>query len=194
MQAFGEIAEALRRSNVQVFSEGRDQGAGSGVIWHPSGLIVTNAHVVRSRQPQVLLADGRRYRAEILSRDLERDLAALRIPASGLPAPAVGDSNTLRPGELVLAAGTPLGFAGALATGIIHSVGKVAGMGVQRWVCASVRLAPGNSGGPLADAEGRVIGINTAIVYGLGLAVPSRTVGEFLRETIAQLRSRPEAA
>jgi len=177
MHAFGEVAERLRRSTVQVFSG----GGGSGVIWGAEGLIVTNAHVVRSGRVEVELWDGRRFEARTASHDPRRDLAALRVPASGLPAAAAGDSAALRPGELAIAIGSPLGFAGALTTGVVHAVGRVAGMGRQSWVCATVRLAPGNSGGPLANASGQVIGINTAVVNGLGLAVPSRDVGEFLR-------------
>jgi serine protease Do len=92
-----------------------------------------------------------------------------------------GDSTALRPGELVIAIGNPLGFAGALSTGVVHSVGRLPGMGSQSWIRADVQLAPGNSGGPLANAEGRVIGINTAIVNGLGVAVPAHTALEFLR-------------
>ena len=180
MRTFGEVAERLRRSTVQVFSA-KSQSGGSGVIWGADGLIVTNAHVARSLSNQVELWDGRRLEASVTSYDPRRDLAALRVAANGLPAATAGDSAAVRPGELAIAIGSPLGFAGALTTGVIHSVGPVPGMGRRSWVRATVRLAPGNSGGPLADADGRVIGINTAIAHGLGLAVPSRDVTEFLR-------------
>jgi len=181
MQTFGEVAERLRRSTVQVFSGEKDRGGGSGVIWDDGGLIVTNAHVARSPNSTVELWDGRSFQARLVSHDPQRDLAALRIPAGGLMPAVAGDSSALRPGELALAIGSPLGFAGALSTGVVHSVGPIPGMGRQSWVRASVRLAPGNSGGPLANAQGHVIGINTAIVHGLGIAVPSRDVGTFLR-------------
>jgi serine protease Do len=181
MQAFGEVAERLRRSTVQVFSGERDRGGGSGVIWSDGGLIVTNAHVARSTNLQVELWDGRSFQARVVSHDPQRDLAALRIAAGGLTPAVAGDSSALRPGELAIAIGSPLGFAGALSTGVIHSVGPLPEMGRQSWVRASVRLAPGNSGGPLANAQGHVIGINTAIVNGLGIAVPSGEVGKFLR-------------
>jgi S1-C subfamily serine protease len=91
-----------------------------------------------------------------------------------------GDSAGVRPGELVIAIGNPLGFAGALSTGVVHSIGALPGMGRQSWIRADVRLAPGNSGGPLANADGQVIGINTAIVNGLGVAVPSNDAALFL--------------
>jgi len=183
MRGFGEIAERLRRSTVQVFSD-RRRGGGSGVVWKPDGLIVTNAHVARQSQTQVELWDGRRFEAKVVAHDARRDLAALRIADrslnSDLAAATPGDSGALRPGELVIAVGSPLGFSGALSTGVVHSIGAVQGMGRQNWVRADVQLAPGNSGGPLANARGDVIGINTAIVNGLGLAVPSNAVAGFL--------------
>ena len=86
----------------------------------------------------------------------------------------------MRPGEIVIAIGNPLGFVGALTTGVIFSIGPVPGLGPQSWVQATVRLAPGNSGGPLADAQGRVIGINTMVAGGLALAVSSAAVAKFL--------------
>jgi serine protease Do len=180
MREFGEIAERLRRSTVQVFAHGHD-GGGSGVIWSSDGRVVTNAHVARAAQSEVVLWDGRRLPARLVSRDTRRDLAVLKVEETDLPAATAGDSDGLRPGELVIAIGSPLGFAGALSTGVIHSVGAIRGMGRERWIGANVRLAPGNSGGPLADARGRVIGINTAIVNGLGVAVPSNAAVEFLR-------------
>ena len=182
MLGFGEIAERLRRSTVHVSSgNGRNRGGASGVIWFADGLIVTNAHVARSTRPRVELWDGRDFEAQLAAYDARRDLAALRIAAQGLAAATAGDSSALRPGELAIAVGNPLGFAGAVSTGVIHSIGPLAGMGAQDWVRATARLAPGNSGGPLANAQGKVIGINTAIVNGLGLAVPSRDIAEFLR-------------
>lgn len=182
MLGFGEIAERLRRSTVQVSSgTGRNRGGASGVIWLSDGLIVTNAHVARSTRPRIELWDGRNFEASIAAYDARRDLAALRITADGLAPAIAGDSSALRPGELAVAVGNPLGFAGAVSTGVIHSIGALPGMGAQDWVRATARLAPGNSGGPLANAQGKVIGINTAIVNGLALAVPSRDVAEFLR-------------
>lgn len=173
MPAFGEITEKLRRNTVQVRTPG--SGAGSGVIWNGDGLIVTNAHVVRSRNVEVELWDGRVFPAEIQAHDPRRDIAALRIGTRALPAATPGDSHTLRPGEVVIAVGNPLGFAGALTTGVVHAVST-------RWVQAAVRLAPGNSGGPLADALGRVIGLNTMIASGgLAFAIPSNAVRAFLK-------------
>jgi serine protease Do len=175
---FGEIAEQLRRSTVLVHSGGR--GAGSGVLWSSDGLVVTNAHVVQAPRVNVQLWDGREFEAAIRSRDSQRDLAQLQIEATNLPAASVADSSELRPGELAIAIGNPMGFVGALATGVIHAVGPLRGLGRQSWVQADVRLAPGNSGGPLADAHGHVVGINTMVAGGLALAIPSNAVREFL--------------
>lgn len=170
------VAAALSRSTVQVRS--RRYGFGSGVIWHPNGLIITNNHVIRGPRATVELSNGRVFDALCINRDTQRDLAVLKVSAVDLPTATIGDSDALRVGELVLAVGNPLGIVGALTTGIIHAVGS---KDASRWIQADVRLAPGNSGGPLADAQGRVIGINTVIVGGLALAVPSNAVERFLR-------------
>jgi serine protease Do len=190
MRGFGEIAERLRRSTVQVWLSERgpdrgrrERGGGSGIVWSADGLILTNAHVARTGEVEVALWDGRRFGARVVARDPRRDLAMLRMTAAnpepsleaGLEAVSPGNSKGLRAGELVIAIGNPLGFAGALSTGVIHSV-------TDRWIRADVQLAPGNSGGPLANARGEVIGINTAISDGLGLAVPVHLALEFLKQ------------
>ena len=175
---FSEIAEKLRRSTVVLHA--RRRGSGSGVIWSSDGTIVTNAHVVRSAQVSLQLWDGREFDATVATRDPRRDLAVLRIDATNLPFALVADSSQVRPGELAIAIGNPLGFVGALTTGLIHAVGPLHGLGSRLWVQADVRLAPGNSGGPLADARGRVIGINTMVAGRLALAIPSDVVRNFL--------------
>jgi serine protease Do len=96
------------------------------------------------------------------------------------PTAVLRETKSLRPGEIAIAAGNPLGFIGAVSTGLIRSVGPVAGLGDRPWVQAALRLAPGNSGGPLADIHGRVVGINAMVVNGVGLAVPSEGVQRFL--------------
>jgi serine protease Do len=178
IHGFGEIAEKLRRSTVLIRHGTR--GNGSGVIWSADGSIITNAHVARASQMQVQLWDGREFDAALISRDTRRDLAELRISATNLPAADASDSSQVRPGELAIAIGNPLGFVGALTTGVIHAVGPLLRLGSEHWVQADVRLAPGNSGGPLADARGRVIGINTMVAGRLALAVPSNAVTSFL--------------
>lgn len=184
--ALAAAAERLAQSTVQVRDASprdatRDvprgpSGAGSGVVWSPDGTIVTNAHVVRgARRMAVELTDGRTFDAEVTRVDRRRDLAALRVDALHLPAARPGDSSALRVGQLVFALGHPWGVRNTMTTGIVHAVGGAGG-----WVQADVALAPGNSGGPLADAWGRVIGVNSMIVRGLAVAVPSEAVARFL--------------
>ena len=175
---FGEIAEKLRCSTVLIHAGGR--GSGSGVIWSSDGIIITNAHVARDTQISVQLWDGNEFPATVASHDPQRDLAVLRIDATNLPSAFFADSSQVRPGELAIAIGNPLGFIGGLTTGIIHAVGPLRGLSSQSWVQAHVRLARGNSGGPLADARGGVIGINTMVAGRLALAIPSNVVRDFL--------------
>jgi serine protease Do len=184
---FGEIGEQLRRSTVLITAGSGGRGNGSGVIWS-DGSIITNAHVTRSPRLRVQLWDGREFDATVGARDHASDLARLQLDWSrnsgglNLPAAVIGDSSRVRPGELAIAIGNPLGFVGALTTGVIHAVGPLRGLGPQSWVQADVRLAPGNSGGPLADAHGSVIGINTMAAGRLGLAIPSNVVADFLAD------------
>jgi len=173
-----DLAAELRRITVTVHG----QGDGSGVIWRPDGLIVTNAHVVRQKHPEVVLWDGHALRAQLVAWDPDRDLAALQVPADGLPVARPGDVTALRVGDLVLALGHPLGVANALSLGVVHIIGS--GL-PSHWIQADVRLAPGNSGGPLADAQGRVIGLNTLVAAGLAHAVPVTAVARFFRRLAA---------
>lgn len=184
------VAERLRRSTVEV-RRGRE-GVGSGVIWDPSGLIVTNAHVASVPDLRIALWDGSWLPGRVVARDPDRDLAAVVVPAGNLPAASVRDAHSLRPGELAIAVGNPWGFTGAVAVGIIHAVGahpavpvlpKMAKINDRKWVLSDVRLAPGNSGGPLADARGRLLGINSMIVGGLALSVPTQDVSRFLKQS-----------
>jgi serine protease Do len=172
------LADGLRRVTVRV----RGQGDGSGVIWRRDGLIVTNAHVAREQHPEVVLCDERTLQARLVARDPNRDLALLAVQADDLPAARLGNAATLRVGDLVLALGHPLGMTNALSLGIVHAVG---GGASPRWIRADVRLAPGNSGGPLADAHGRVIGLNTLVTGGLAYAIPITAVARFLQRAAA---------
>ena len=185
MADFGDVAERLRRSTVEIQSGGGQRGGGSGVILEPAGAIVTNAHVARSPEVSVRLWDRRQFSGKVIRRDMRRDLALVSIEAASLPAASIRDSSSLRIGELVIAVGNPLGFTGALSTGIVHGFGSFPALGRQPWVQADVRLAPGNSGGPLADASGQVVGINTMIAGGLSLAIPSNVVVEFQQSRTA---------
>lgn len=174
-----KIAKRLRASTVKV--QRRHSGGASGVIWQSSGLIVTNAHVAPSAQATVKLADGSVLTGTVTARDYEHDLAALWIHAHDLPAMTVGNSDALSVGQLVLAMGNPRQAVRALRIGIVHAFGRVTPNFGRRWVEADIDLPPGYSGGPLCDAAGLVVGINSmAGRDGRGLAVPSKTVVTFL--------------
>jgi serine protease Do len=188
--AFGEVTERLRRSTVQVHTSGASSG--SGVIWSADGQVVTNAHVLREGRTQVDLWNGQKVAAHVLKRDGKRDIALLQVQADELQVAAHGDSDALRPGELVIAVGNPFGFVGAVSTGVIHSTGRLHGF-AQPWIVSDVRLAPGNSGGPLANARGEVVGINTMIAGGLACAISSNYVEEFLRHPHLGVTVRPMA-
>jgi serine protease Do len=155
-----------------------DHSVGSGFTW-AFDVVVTNAHVARASRLEVRLPDGQTRMARLRLADREHDLAILDVPGLGLPAVLRRDPRLLRPGEVVFAIGHPWGVPHAFCSGVVHAVGPLPpgypvpdGVRRRTWVQADLRLAPGNSGGPLADAAGRVVGINTMIAAGLALAVP----------------------
>jgi serine protease Do len=150
----------------------------------PNEQVVTNAHVIAGKRVTVESWEGNTLPAFIEKIDRHRDLAILSAPKLNAPAVTLGDSNTLQAGTPVVAVGNPLGFTGAVSSGIVHK--GVPFTGGSTWIYADVRLAPGNSGGPLANFRGEVIGINTMIVSGgLALAIPSRAVQSFLNRTFS---------
>jgi serine protease Do len=180
------VIEQVRRSLVQIRNGKR--GSGAGTIWHPEGLIVTNAHVAERGPLKVELPDGRTLPAQILARDPDRDLAALRVEARDLPSIQLGDSQRLRPGEWVVAVGHPWGVPGAATAGIVIGVGsewpEMRPTG-RDWVVVSLHMRPGHSGGPLVDVRGRLMGINTMInCPDVGVAIPVHVVVEFLRKAL----------
>lgn len=166
------LAERLRASVVRI--GGVVPGGGSGVIWRADGLIVTNAHVANGEHLRVELADGRRLKAQLIARNPRRDLALLKVSAGGLSAVSTADLSTVRAGEVVLALGFPMGT-DAVTVGILHAAPRDA-----QWLTADIRVAPGNSGGPLCDVHGRLVGINTMVVDGLTLAVSARAIERFV--------------
>ena len=173
------MIEHSHESVVQVRSWGR--GTGAGVIWDKDGLVLTNHHVVsggrRGARVRVVLHDGRTFDAEIVKRDRNLDLALLRINDGDLPAAPVGDSDALRVGELVYAIGHPWGRLGTVTAGIVSGLGVVRRPGGRaRYIQSDVALAPGNSGGPLLNARGEVVGINAMIFGRLALSIPSNAV------------------
>lgn len=179
------IVNKVRLSLVQI-RDGRG-GAGAGTVWHPDGLILTNAHVVQRNKIEVALADGRVLPARLLAHDPETDLAALTLDGHDLPSIELGDSRTLRPGQWVMALGHPWGVVGAVSAGPVINIGLPPELPhlAREFVQAGLQLRPGHSGGPMVDAQGRLIGINTMITGPeVGLAVPVHVAKAFLRQRL----------
>jgi Do/DeqQ family serine protease len=162
--------------------EHETQATGSGVIVDAAqGYVMTNAHVVENATSiEVTTKDNRRLTAKLIGRDPDTDIAVLQVPASGLTAVPIGDSDRLQVGDFVLAIGNPFGLGQTVTSGIISALGR-SGLGIEGYedfIQTDASINPGNSGGPLVDLQGRVVGINTAILapgggnIGIGFAVP----------------------
>ena len=190
------LASTCQRANqsLVVVQNGR-RGAGAGVIWRSGGIVVTNYHVIHRGKPRVALMDGREYQTKVLDTARHIDLAVLKLEISGaahseLPVAEITDSRELRVGQIALALGHPWGQLGSVSMGVITSLGSVPlrrRKGMVDVIRTDAGLSPGNSGGPLIDASGAVIGINTMIVGGdLGVAVPGHVVNEFVDKALGQ--------
>jgi S1-C subfamily serine protease len=188
------VADRLLPSVASLHVRGaRGEGSGSAVVLTPDGFLLTSAHVVAgARTVTAAFADGSESAAQLIGADVLSDLAVLRSFGE-VPAPVeLGDSAALRVGQLVVAVGNPLGLVGSVTAGVVSALGRSlptsAGRIVDDVIQTDAALNPGNSGGALADAEGRVVGINTAVAgIGLGLAVPvndttRRIIGSLMRD------------
>ena len=169
----------VQPSIVQVHTEGR--GAGTGIVWNADGHIITNNHVVAkdNARVQVFLADGRTLDAKVLHRNPRLDLALLKVISENLKPLRAGDSSKLRVGEWVFAIGHPWGQRWVVTAGIVSTqrTAKIADDVTTQYIQSDVLLAPGNSGGPLLDTDGNVVGINAMIFGGdLAVAIPSNVV------------------
>jgi serine protease Do len=176
------LAERVLRSTVQVHVNNR--GGGCGVVWNDRGSIITNAHVVGSaRHVWIESPNGEKTRGEVALRDERLDLAEVTLPspASGTTGAMIGRAGELRVGDIVAALGAPLGMAGALTLGIVHRATTDSDGMHNRWLEADLRLAPGNSGGPMVDTRGKVVGINSMIAGGLALAIRSEAAERFIQ-------------
>jgi S1-C subfamily serine protease len=163
--AFETVGPAV----VHILAEGRRTGTGSGVLFAPDGYLLTNSHVIGGATRLTgSLTDGRQFKAERIGDDPATDLAVLRLQAAGLPHAAFGSSAKLRVGQLVVAIGNPLGFQATVTAGIVSALGRTLRSPTGRLIPSVIQtdapLNPGNSGGALVDGQGRVVGINTAMI------------------------------
>jgi S1-C subfamily serine protease len=175
-------------------STGRQgEGAGSGVVIAPDGFILTNNHVVEDvSSVSVTLTDGRTMKAGVMGSDPATDLSVIRVSTNGLSIVELGNSDTLRVGQLAIAIGNPLGFQSTVSAGVVSALGRSlrsrSGRLIENVIQTDVALNPGNSGGPLVNSRGEVIGINSAMIYmaqGISFAIPINTakwvVGELVK-------------
>jgi S1-C subfamily serine protease len=174
--------------------DGRPLGLGSGVVYTPDGYVLTNSHVIRNgANVSVSLTNGRTVEARIVGDDPESDLAVLRIPAGDLDHASFGRSADLRVGQLVIAVGNPLGYHATVTAGIVSALGRSlrapSGRLIESVIQTDAALNPGNSGGPLANGRGQVVGINTAmaggaqnICFAIGIDTASNVAHQLMRD------------
>lgn len=192
-----DLARAVETAGRAVVAvKARRRVPGSGVLWHPAGAIVTADHVLeRDEDIRVALADGRELSATVVGRDPSTDLAVLRVPANGLVPATLGSADAVRVGHLVLALGRSGPGAPSASIGIVSAIGGPwrgrRGAAIEGYLRTDLTLYPGFSGGPLVDAAGRVIGINTSLfAQGHGLALPLTTVRRVVDTLLTQGRIR----
>lgn len=193
IQAFERVGPAV--ASITALSKNRRGGGqGSGVVFTPDGYLLTNAHVIDGADTlRASLSDGRMYDAALVGADPETDVAVLRLAGNGLPHAELGSSAQLRVGQLVIAIGNPLGFHASVTAGIVSALGRTlrarSGRMIESVVQTDAPLNPGNSGGPLVDTRGKVVGINTAmmgaaqgICFAIGIDTASYVASHLMRD------------
>ncbi|TFG64723.1 MAG: trypsin-like serine protease [Spirochaetales bacterium] len=192
------VVDTIGPAVVYIRTTGKKEGSGSGVIITPDGFILTNHHVVEdARSLDITLTDERILRADLIGSDPATDLAVIRISDTKAPYAPLGNSDNLKVGQLVIALGNPLGFQNTVSAGVVSALGRslraTSGRLIENVIQTDTALNPGNSGGPLVDSRGFVIGINTAMIYmaqGLSFAVPVNTARYVVSELIRHGRVR----
>ena len=192
-----QVADEIGRATLGLrVRSGRQGGSGSGFVFAPDGYALTNAHVVQGAEAiEVQLPDGERATARLVGADAENDLAVVRVAGNGLPAAPLGRSASLRVGQLVVAIGNPLGLGPTVTAGVVSATRRTlrsqAGTLIEDVVQTDAALNPGNSGGPLVDSQGLVVGVNTAIIagaQGICFAVPIDTASRVIPRLLADGR------
>ncbi len=194
IEAIDSIKNAVVRIDIVQQKSGKQliAGTGSGFVFSSDGYLFTNAHVIGNPgKILVTLLDGSEYPAEIVGKDEDTDLAILEIYGNGYSVASIGDSSQLRIGQFLIAIGNPLGYQHSVSTGVLSGVGRTlrtkTGRTIENVLQTDAALNPGNSGGPLIDTEGKVVGINTAIIgraQGLSFAIDINTAKEVAKQLL----------